>query len=208
MFFRIIQYGVIMMAKPELTKLLIAETLKTLVEYMPLDKITVQDIVKACGINRKTFYYHFHDKQALICWIFDNEIADIARSSKDNMAINKLAEHLYKNKNFYIAALNSNVQNNLRDHLFKITYDTIMTKISDILGSREMSPNSMKMIANYFSNATIGCITQWANEGMKTQMVEYNFIFYSMTQECLEFIVEKYCKYNEKSLVDYDKRIK
>ncbi|SHI98192.1 TetR/AcrR family transcriptional regulator C-terminal domain-containing protein [Lutispora thermophila] len=196
------------MAKPELTKLLIAETLKMLVEHMPLDKITVQDIVKTCGINRKTFYYHFHDKQALICWIFDYEIANLTRSSQDNMIINNLAEHLYENKNFYIAALTSNVQNNLRDHMFKIAYDIIMNKISGILGSREMSSNSMKMIANYFTNATIGCITQWASEGMKTPLDEYNFIFYPMTQDCLEFIVEKYCSINEKSTVDHDKRVK
>jgi len=48
-----------MMAKPELTKQLIAQTLKKLMLNTPLDKISVQEIVDACGLNRKTFYYHF-----------------------------------------------------------------------------------------------------------------------------------------------------
>ncbi len=65
------------MSKPELTKQLIAQTLKELVKHMPLDKISVQHIVDACELNRKTFYYHFQDKQALICWIFDSEFSCI-----------------------------------------------------------------------------------------------------------------------------------
>ena len=30
-----------------------------LLDERPLSKITVKDIVDACGINRNTFYYHF-----------------------------------------------------------------------------------------------------------------------------------------------------
>jgi len=182
------------MAKPELTKLLIAQTLKQLMTHNPLDKISVRDIVEACGINRKTFYYHFHDKQALICWIFDSEFASLTDSNPDNTVIDDLVKHLYENKDFYIAALTSDVQNNLREHLFKIAYDIIMMKIASIIGAREMAFGDMHMIANYFTNAAIGCITQWAKEGMKTPPDEYDFLFYPMTEECLEFVIEKYFK--------------
>ena len=37
-----------------------------LLEERPLSKITVKDIVDACGINRNTFYYHFEDIPAQI----------------------------------------------------------------------------------------------------------------------------------------------
>jgi|APDOM4702015159_1054818.scaffolds.fasta_scaffold01483_2 AcrR family transcriptional regulator len=59
------------------TKLLIAETFITLAEKEPIDKISVSDIIAASEKNRKTFYYHFCDKDYLINWIFRYDLAKI-----------------------------------------------------------------------------------------------------------------------------------
>lgn len=45
----------------QLTQKAIVETTMRLVEQKTVKKITVRDIVEACGITRNTFYYHFHD---------------------------------------------------------------------------------------------------------------------------------------------------
>ncbi len=45
----------------QLTKNAIVETTVRLSQSRPINKITVRDIVEACGITRNTFYYHFHD---------------------------------------------------------------------------------------------------------------------------------------------------
>ena len=42
-------------------KAMIAETFLTLAGQKNVDKITVKDLVEACGISRQTFYYHFQD---------------------------------------------------------------------------------------------------------------------------------------------------
>ena len=39
------------------------------------DKVTVGQIVEETGKNRKTFYYHFEDKSALVRWLFRYDIA-------------------------------------------------------------------------------------------------------------------------------------
>ncbi len=182
------------MAKPELTKQLIAEKLKELMLKTHLDKISVQDIVRACGLNRKTFYYHFKDKQELVCWIFDHEFANLRDLDQNNTIIDELIERLYENKDFYVAALTSDAQNNLREHLFEIIYEAIINRIIEILGTRRMALEDMKIIANYFSNAVVGCITQWAREGMKASPFEYSIDFHPITQECLKFIIDKYIK--------------
>lgn len=180
------------MTKPELTKMLMAQTLKKLMKSTHLDKISVQNIVDACGLNRKTFYYHFQDKQALICWIFDSEFAGLTDLNNDNTIIDELVEHLYLNKDFYMAAITSDVQNNLREHFFKIVHDSIMKKILNLLGENKMPSKDMDMIANYFSNAAVGTITQWAREGMRTSPYEYSSKFYPLIEECLDFVVHKY----------------
>ena len=43
------------------TKKALAAALKELMTKKPLSKITVSDIISVCGVNRKTFYYHFQD---------------------------------------------------------------------------------------------------------------------------------------------------
>lgn len=51
---------------PAFTRNAIIDAFLQLLDERPLSKITVKDIVDACGINRNTFYYHFEDIPALI----------------------------------------------------------------------------------------------------------------------------------------------
>lgn len=61
------------------TKRALAESLKKLMRTKPFSKITVTEIVNDCGVNRKTFYYHFEDIYALLRWIFEEEAVNIIR---------------------------------------------------------------------------------------------------------------------------------
>ena len=45
----------------EITKRAFASSLKKMLAKRPLEKIRVIDITEDCGVNRQTFYYHFHD---------------------------------------------------------------------------------------------------------------------------------------------------
>ena len=179
-------------AKPELTKRLIADTLKELMQHTPLDKISVQSIVEACGINRKTFYYHFRDKQALVCWIFDTECEGITDLNNNNTAIDELLEHLYQNKQFYVAALTSDAQNNLRDHFFDIVYRDIRQKVLRMLGDQTMADGKATLISRYFTHAIVGSIAQWARDGMQSSPNEYNIDLHPLVEGCLEYTVQRY----------------
>ena len=50
-----------------------------LLNERPLSQIKVKDIVADCGVNRKTFYYHFEDIYALLRWIFEEEAVNIIK---------------------------------------------------------------------------------------------------------------------------------
>ncbi len=60
------------------TKQAIAQAFETLLEKRGIDKITVKDIVAECGINRQTFYYHFHDVYDLMEWALAQGIGHYA----------------------------------------------------------------------------------------------------------------------------------
>ena len=61
------------------TKMTIADALMRIVETKSLRKISVADIVSEVGMNRKTFYYHFTDKNNLVAWIFRYDLAQILK---------------------------------------------------------------------------------------------------------------------------------
>ncbi len=62
------------------TKIQMAEALKRLIKEQPFAKITVQDIVKECNINRNTFYYHFENNYDLLSYTYSREVQNIVDS--------------------------------------------------------------------------------------------------------------------------------
>lgn len=61
------------------TKKTIAESLKKIMKKKSFSKITVTEIVKDCGLNRKTFYYHFEDISALLKWVLETEAVEAVK---------------------------------------------------------------------------------------------------------------------------------
>ncbi len=67
-------------AATEKRKLALADSLKRLMEQKPFSKITINDIVQDCGVNRKTFYYHFEDIYALLKWLLEREAIEVVKN--------------------------------------------------------------------------------------------------------------------------------
>ena len=98
------------MADSNITKRALAAALKELMEQKPFSKINVAEICEKCGMNRKSFYYHFKDKYDLVNWIFDMDFAKVleAHEKKDYFTwpfLEALCECFYENRCFYRKAL-------------------------------------------------------------------------------------------------------
>ena len=99
-----------------ITKRALASSLKELMKTQPLTKISVGDICEKCGMNRKSFYYHFCDKYDLVNWIFDTEFSEI-RNRPDHIAnFEDICEYFYSDREFYRSALQITGQNSFRDY--------------------------------------------------------------------------------------------
>ena len=61
------------------TKKMLAASLKKYMEKKPLSKITVSEIIADCGVNRKTFYYHFQDIYGLMKWMLEEEAIEVVK---------------------------------------------------------------------------------------------------------------------------------
>ena len=60
-------------------KEMIASKFKEMLRTKSLSKISVSELIRQCGINRKTFYYHFEDIFALLKWTMEQETIKIIR---------------------------------------------------------------------------------------------------------------------------------
>lgn len=70
------------------TKLLIADAFVELCKEMPLKRVSISDIVEKTGKNRKTFYYHFEDKESLIIWKFRYDLGqELLRKFPENILV-------------------------------------------------------------------------------------------------------------------------
>ena len=64
------------------TKTKLAESLKKLMTQKPFSKITISEIIRESGVNRKTFYYHFGDMTGLLHWMFEQSAVNVVKQYK------------------------------------------------------------------------------------------------------------------------------
>ncbi len=153
------------------TEELISQGFKRLMTKKPFDKITVMDISGECGINRQTFYYHFHDKYELLNTIFYNEaISRLADGLSVNNWYTKFLEMLKmikSNSKFYRNALNISYGGEFRNYLLdvstKLFYDTIETLSVD----QPVDDKEKLFISKFFAYGVSGMIIDWVTSGMK-----------------------------------------
>lgn len=85
------------------TMSLMGESFVSLAEKLPIEKISVSDIVAASGKNRKTFYYHFESKSHLIRWVFRNDLAQVLydRFDSDQLVYERDGDGAITNMPYY-----------------------------------------------------------------------------------------------------------
>ena len=63
--------------KRKTAKEILAESFRELAETVPIDKITIKDIVYNCDYSPATFYRHFKDKYDLIAYDYVQRTSEI-----------------------------------------------------------------------------------------------------------------------------------
>lgn len=101
------------------TKELLAESLKELSRIKTVDRITVRELTKNCGLTPPTFYNHFRDKYELMAWIYNQKveasIKNFGRGDSFEDVICKWMEIILEDENFYANLLKNAVgQNSFR----------------------------------------------------------------------------------------------
>lgn len=152
------------MADSNITKRALAVALRELMEEIPFEKINVAQICEKCGMNRKSFYYHFRDKYDLVNWIFDTEFIPIAKEGIDANDYNsqwtfieQACDYFYENRSFYRKALKIKGQNSFSEHLREYSFPLIKFRMENLLGNEYTDDFGV----TFFTDAVIYTIERW-----------------------------------------------
>lgn len=160
------------MADSGITKKALAGVMKELLCTMPFSKISVSDICEACGMNRKSFYYHFKDKYDLVNWIFYTEFFETACSKSFENGwdfMEGICQYFYENHAFYRKAFEITGQNSFRDY-FQEMLEPILFQYSAEMFHSE---NPSDFFISFISDAFIASIVRWLSAKKCTEPSEY-----------------------------------
>jgi probable dihydroxyacetone kinase regulator len=119
------------------TKRALAASLKKFMGEKPLSKITISEIVADCGINRKTFYYHFEDIYALLKWMLEEEAIEVVRQfdllADYREAVLFVMNYVRENKHLLCCAYDSMG----RDEMKRFFYADFIELIRGIISNAE-----------------------------------------------------------------------
>ena len=158
---------------PSFTKKEIIATFFSLLEQKPLSKISVKNIVEACGINRNTFYYYYKDIYDLVDDIFNIETEKVTSQNPVHghwqegclQSMHYLVEHSMIIHN----VLNSISPEAIKAYIFKVAHSLLVTFSNKVTEGRFVPEEDKEFIADFYSHAFVGIFYEWIRGGMKQE---------------------------------------
>ena len=125
--------------KQDAMKYRLADAMKVCMKTMPVEKITVGEIVAEGKTTRQTFYRNFQDKYDLINWYFDRILNESFKQMGKGTTIRESLvlkfRYIQQEQLFFRAAFSYDDQNNLTDHDFEMIFDFYKNLIHEKSGA-------------------------------------------------------------------------
>lgn len=144
-----------------------ANALKTAMKTKKLSKITVNELVCACNINRKTFYYHFQDIYDLLKWMLEQEAIDVVKNFDLIINTEEAVRFVmdYAEKNDYI--INGAFDSMGYEEIKRFFHNDLFSVIYGAIGNGEASlcvtldPQFKQFLAEFYTEASAGMLIEW-----------------------------------------------
>ena len=151
----------------EAAKREICAALKSLMAQKPLNKITVAEIMHACGMARQHFYYHFEDIYDAVRWIFDQEAVALLREHEGVMlwqdGLLQLFQYLQENRAVCLCALHSISREHLKrffqTDIRAIIQDTVLQIAAEL--QYQASDREVALLTEVYVGALVSMMEDW-----------------------------------------------
>ena len=166
------------------TEAVLIGTFKELMLKKPMNKITVSELVEECGINRKTFYYHFEDIRDMLRKMLRQDIEAIFSRgdliTDHDLIINSVLDYIEQNKVILKnmiscigrAALDLFLNSNVNKPIYSLVCETEQKQ------NLSVGDEYKRFLADFFTRAVSGVLIDWIENRAdlnKEQIKQYLF---------------------------------
>ena len=145
----------------------LADALEDILEEKAFQKITVGDVVTLCGVNRKTFYYHFADIHALLCCMFHERFCLLIKTNyehTDYLALaNSIMDYVEQNEAVFHNLVNTVGEDSLKRALnddIRALQDTVVSGFETFYGVR-FEAEFRAFLVKFLADAIVGILMDW-----------------------------------------------
>lgn len=145
----------------------ICAALKGLMAQKPLTKISVTEIMRACGMARQHFYYHFEDIYDAVRWMFEEEAVALLREHEGvtlwQDGLLQLFQYLQKNRAVCLCALHSMSREHLKDFFRTDLQAIIQNTIREIAAELRYPADEREvtLLTKVYVGALAGMMEDW-----------------------------------------------
>lgn len=137
------------------TKKALSASLKSFMEHKKLSKISVSEIIADCGVNRKTFYYHFENIYALLKWTLEQETVEVLKKfdliRKPDEAVAFVLDYVDSNSHILNCAYDSMGRDEMKRFFYTDFYGVVLSIIEGLEQKRHITlDNDFKNYMIYF----------------------------------------------------------
>lgn len=159
------------------TKKIIRATFWEILEEKPYNKITVQDIVDRCGVNRNTFYYHFHDVPSLMLDSIEDWTKAVIREygtfETPADCLNCVAVECTKMKKALLHLFRSVPREKFLAGMNKLGYDIIREYVDEIEGYKKIPKEEKENFIRCYKCVFVGSLLEWLEEDASYDLKEF-----------------------------------
>lgn len=158
----------------ELTKKALSNTLKSLLQEKPVNKITISELCEKTGIRRQTFYYHFSDLRELIEWTCYVEVESVLKENRHYASweagfydIFKLAK---EEKSFIMNIYHGVSVSLLQDYICHLTYPLLKRVVDEVaksLAIDDVSETDKEFVERFYTISFVDIFISWVDKDMK-----------------------------------------
>ena len=164
------------------TKKTLSASLKKFMNVKPLSKISVSEIIADCGVNRKTFYYHFQDIYALLKWTLEQETVEVLKNFdlllNPEEAILFVTDYVDNNSHILNCAYDSMGREEMKRFFYADFYGVVLSIIEGLEKehSTALSEDFKTYLVNFYTEALAGVLIDYFQNKDKInrdKLIEY-----------------------------------
>ena len=155
----------------ENTKQAFSKALTRLLNQYPLDEITINRLSQEAGLNRNTFYYHFHDIYELIRYGLDQAIVELRTRIPADESVQERYHRIYlyilENQKCVYHIYYSVQREYLEQFLQDVVKNILLVNIIEELKEYAISENRISFFIDTITYAYVGLLLDWIKKGMQ-----------------------------------------